>query len=172
MSLRVSKIKGFEAYTIDTLGRVWSNKTKKYLTPVSDSDGYMQICLYKDNRAYSKKVHRFVALHFIPNPNKYPCINHKNLDIKNNTVENLEWCTYSQNAIHAIYHPKNAKYKKYMLKERLNKRKKIIAIKDGIAREYLGIDEAARILKVSSTGIHNALSGISKSSGGYIWKRP
>ena len=47
------------------------------------------------------KVHRLMAITFLPNPNNYPCINHKDGNKDNNNLENLEWCTYSQNSRHA-----------------------------------------------------------------------
>lgn len=47
------------------------------------------------------KVHQLVAKAFIPNPNNYPFINHKDGDKSNNCANNLEWCTPSQNVQHA-----------------------------------------------------------------------
>lgn len=60
------------------------------------ASGYKRVVLYVDT--YKKMlVHRLVAMAFIPNPNGYPCINHKDEDKLNNNVCNLEWCTHKYN---------------------------------------------------------------------------
>lgn len=72
-------------------------------TPKRPSDRYLRIqLLANDGKKYCKKIHRLVAEHFIPNPNNYPCVNHIDGNIYNNDVNNLEWCTYSYNAKHAV----------------------------------------------------------------------
>lgn len=62
------------------------------------NSGYVQT-QFSNNKKHS--VHRLVALAFLQNPENLPCVNHKDGDKLNNNVENLEWCTYSQNTIHA-----------------------------------------------------------------------
>lgn len=49
----------------------------------------------------SKSAHQLIAMTFIPNPENKPIINHKDGNSKNNSVSNLEWCTQSENMIHA-----------------------------------------------------------------------
>lgn len=70
---------------------------EKLLKPLVLTKGYLGVCLYKDKKATTLKIHRLVAEAFIPNPNNYPCVNHKDEDKTNNFVGNLEWCTVSYN---------------------------------------------------------------------------
>ena len=84
-------------YQVSNQGNVRSKKRygskgcllKPRLTP----KGYLIVTLY--NKGYEKtfKVHRLVALAFIPNPDNLPQINHKDENKENNCVKNLEWCT-------------------------------------------------------------------------------
>ena len=55
----------------------------------------------KDGKRKSLKVHRLVAISFIPNPMNKPYINHIDGNPINNCVENLEWCTQHENVVHA-----------------------------------------------------------------------
>ena len=56
------------------------------------------VILCKEGKTKRFPVHRLVAMAFIPNPNNYPCINHKDENAYNNCVDNLEWCSYKYNS--------------------------------------------------------------------------
>ena len=96
-------IPGYEGlYQVSNTGRVRSlnyNRTgeTKVLKQGTNKGGYKRVNLYKDGKFKIYFVHRLVALVFIPNPNNYPVINHKDENPKNNTVWNLEWCTQEYN---------------------------------------------------------------------------
>lgn len=83
-------------------GRVWYTKKGALLTPTKTTTGYWKIDLKPlKGKRKSMKVHRLVAFAFIPNPENKPNINHINGNPLNNNVENLEWCTQSENILHA-----------------------------------------------------------------------
>lgn len=73
-------IREFEGlYQISNLGRIKSfyGKKERYLKPIKDKDGYLQIKIYKNTKQYTAKIHRLVAKAFIPNPDNLPEVNHK-----------------------------------------------------------------------------------------------
>ena len=94
-------IKDFQMYEISTFGRVKSLYTNKILKSYKSSKSakgyYMQVSLYKNHKKHKENIHRLVANTFIPNPNNYPIINHKDENPSNNYIDNLEWCTYKYN---------------------------------------------------------------------------
>lgn len=78
-------------YKVSNTGRVWSVKTNRERKLVKDKNGYLQIHITKNGEDMWPKVHRLVAEAFIPNPNLYPVVNHKNENKMDNRAENLEW---------------------------------------------------------------------------------
>lgn len=92
-------ISRFPWYHVSSHGEVKNTRTGKILKQSLDHRGYCNVGL-PDNRLH--RVHRLVATEFIPNPHNLPYVNHKNGIKTDNRVENLEWCTPSQNALHAV----------------------------------------------------------------------
>lgn len=62
--------------------------------------GYPKVTLMKDNKKYERRIHRLVGENFIPNPNNFPILNHKDSDRSNHSVSNLEWVDNSGNQLH------------------------------------------------------------------------
>ena len=100
------------AYSISQDGLVLSNarliKRPKYasgdyyvkdriLKWAINNKGYAYVDLRINKKTCRQLVHRLVALTYIPNPKNLPLVNHKDFDPLNNKVDNLEWCTASEN---------------------------------------------------------------------------
>lgn len=110
-------IDGFNyLYLISNYGRVYKKeyyvdmpnggKRKcgdKFLKADVTKNGYHQVTLCYKNFTKRFKVHRLVAEYFIENPDDLPQVNHKNGRKQQNSVDNLEWCTASQNQLHSIH---------------------------------------------------------------------
>jgi hypothetical protein len=96
-------VPGYErGYEVSSLGEVRSLlRGCRLLKPATNRYGYKQVVLYKDKKPKGHSVHRLVAAAFVPNPEKLPWVNHRNGVKHDNKVENLEWCTRSENARHA-----------------------------------------------------------------------
>lgn len=97
----MEKIKGFENYSVTNDGKIYSHLNSRFLKPTINSRGYYIITLRNLEGKCKKRVHRIVADTFIDNANKKPFVNHINGNKLDNRVDNLEWCTCSENIKHA-----------------------------------------------------------------------
>lgn len=107
-------IKNWEKYYgISENGKVWSYKRDHnsrfkdrgfWLTIHLDGCGYSFVALTLNGKTVQPKVHRLVAETFILNPLNLPQVNHKDGNKQNNHKDNLEWCTPSENILHAFKH--------------------------------------------------------------------
>tara|TARA_R110000765_G_scaffold421407_1_gene527545 strand:+ start:240 stop:791 length:552 start_codon:yes stop_codon:yes gene_type:complete len=109
-------VKGYEGlYEVSTYGNVkslpkekltqWGLRvTRERILKVDTyhPKGYRFVTLIKNGIRKSHSVHRLVATAFIPNPENYPQLNHKDTIKDNNVVDNLEWCNNSHNQLHAF----------------------------------------------------------------------
>lgn len=155
---------------IKSLSRKISNGTGFYISKEKilnghiNTNGYVQVEL-KGNPVL---VHRLVAKAFIPNIDNKPQVNHIDGNKTNNRVENLEWCTNSENQIHAyknglnIHSDKSGRSKKKVCQIDLETGK-IINIFNSIA-------EAKKSLGVSKENISQVCKGKRNKCLGYGWK--
>ena len=97
-------VDGYEGrYRVSNLGRVKSLIGNAKILKSSYNRGYVSVLL--SNRKISKRarIHRLVAICFLPEPtNDRVFVNHLNGIKDDNRVENLEWCTHLENVSHAV----------------------------------------------------------------------
>lgn len=155
------KINNFPNYLISKEGQVYSTKTNKIKIAEKNQNGYCRIELCNENGKKKFYIHRLVAEAYIPNPNNYNQVNHKDLNKHNNKVDNLEWCSEAMNMQHnADNKPENSR--KIFQFDLLEKNKLI--------GTYNSIKEASEKNNINKTSIIHCCSGKYKKAGGYIWK--
>ncbi len=91
------EIQGYPKYLIRDDGRVWSKKSNRYLKQRLNNKDYFYIQVCKESKAKNFMIHRLVAIHYIPNPENKPQVNHIDGDKINNHPSNLEWVTNMEN---------------------------------------------------------------------------
>lgn len=99
-------VKGFQGrYQVSNYGRVKSldRYHKKQIIRKPKTRKYAELLLTSNGKTKWVLVHRLVAQAFIPNPQNKPEVNHKDGNKLNNNVDNLQWCTRSENELHSLY---------------------------------------------------------------------
>lgn len=155
-------IKGYEGiYQVSNLGRI---KVLDHLVNAVHGSKRMikgkihKICegskscnyLTVNLQHHPKLVHRLVAEAFIPNPNSYTEINHKDENTYNNCVDNLEWCTREYNCNYGN-HSKNASISQSSI---------IIAVyPDGHKQQFRGRKEVAKYFNTSPMYVSHWITG-------------
>lgn len=91
-------IESFPNYTITDSGIIYSKKSNKIMKQHLDKDGYLVLNLSNNGIKKQCRVHRLVAIAFIPNPEGLATVNHINHNKLDNRVTNLEWLSNYDNA--------------------------------------------------------------------------
>jgi hypothetical protein len=157
-------IKNYERlYMISNNGRIYSlakNIIKK--TFINKQTGYPTTSLYKDKMKKTFNIHRLVAQAFIPNPENKQQVNHINEVRNDNRVENLEWVTPRENAIHNNGH----------IRRGIKIKKKVIQLNmDGVfIKTWDSATDASKKLGVDFQGISQVCLGKRNSAYGFLWR--
>lgn len=69
---------------------------------------YCRIRVSVNGKSWDLLYHRILCILFKPNPNNYPCVNHKDNNPSNYLLDNLEWCTYSYNSKYSVAQGRSA----------------------------------------------------------------
>ena len=164
---------GYPNYTITDDGRVFSlnyhnTGKKKEIKQIKNTFGYnvIDLCRGVDRKQF--RLHRLVALAFIPNPDNLPQVNHKDENKQNNNVSNLEWCD-------SKYNNNYGTRTKRLSETQLNRKDQSKAVKqftkDGVfIKEYPSMKEAERQTGFYQTAISSCCKGRYKQAYGYIWR--
>lgn len=178
-------IKGYEnIYEVSSLGNVRSldrkilqknngvlkefNYKGKKLKKVINTNGYYVVHLSKNQKNKHVNIHRIVAETFIPNPNKYRVVNHKDENKLNNCVDNLEWCTY-------LYNTRYGTGIERRIKSAIKNNKLGVPINqydlDGkFIKKFPSSKEIQRQYGFNHSNITKCCRGVYKTMYGYIWR--
>ena len=166
-------IKGYEDYSIDTNGVVYSKKDKPLKYSINHK-GYQIVGLSTNHQRKSVGIHTLVAKQFISNdnPNKTQ-VNHKDGNKQNNNIDNLEWVTPAENMRHAV------DVLGVHIEENNPNAKSIMGINNnGETLEFNSLIQGARYFNKNNqynerciqNSLWRALQGMRKSYKGYSWK--
>lgn len=157
-----SDIKGYEGYyRISNTGKIYSIKSNIMLKQSNSNKGYHSVKLQRNGIKKMYRVHRLVAMTFIPNPTGLLEVNHIDEDKSNNLVTNLEWMSHTDNVNHGTRNKRASN----SLKES-NKRPILAIFKNGVTKEYSSANECARILGLSAGNINSVIRGIRNHTHG------
>lgn len=169
---------GYEGlYMVSNIGRVASlsrsiiqkNGIPRCVSPTilkqrKAKNGYLTVLLYHTPNKRLWLVHRIVALAFIPNPEDKPCVDHIDRNRANNDVNNLRWCTYSENMLNPLSTPF---YRKINLgRKRPYAYRPVVGIKDDIV--VYRFDKLTDCVKYgfNYTSVSSCCNGRRKTCGG------
>ena len=91
------EIQGYPNYLIYEDGKVFSKKSNMFLKPGLNSEGYYHIKLCENSKVKNYRINRLVGIHYIPNPENKPQVDHINRDTSDNRICNLRWVTNLEN---------------------------------------------------------------------------
>ena len=140
----------------DSIGRKCGGRMLK---PTYDKDGYLRVNLCKNGKQKTRFIHRLVAGAFIPNPNGYSEINHRDENKVNNYANNLEWCTREHNVNHGTLIERSAQARSKKVKATNIETNEVITFNSTVEAGRKGYDQG---------GVTKACRGVYKGRAGKL----
>lgn len=162
----MKEIKDFPNYCITDNGDIWSKKRLDkmgrpigncWLKPKKNRNGYLEVCLYKNNRHYWRSIHRLVLLTFVGECPENMETRHLNGIKTDNRLNNLEWNTKRINTNDTIEAGSN-KGERNGSSKLTNK--EVLEIKKHIKLQNKPLSEIAREFNVSYLTIYQIKTGV------------
>lgn len=156
MTQEIWKDTEYPDYQVSNLGRV--RRGNRILKLQRVNKFYSMVSPHVKGRLYRAYVHRLVAKAFVPNPNNWPYVNHKDGNPGNNTPDNLEWCTHRMNMVHA----------RKILKRGGAQPKRILCVETGDV--FLSARDLSEKTGLCIKTLRLVLCGKQRLCGGYHWQ--
>ena len=158
-------------YFISDEGKVFSTRNNKMLSTQVLPNGYCRIELNIDGEVRRELIHRLVAEAFIPNPNNYPIINHKDENPSNNHADNLEWCTQEYNCNYGTRNERILANREYVAgwNHGQSKPVKQFTLDGKLIHEYGSCGMAATLTGLDARSINKCANGKLKQYAGFGW---
>lgn len=158
----------FPNYEVSDQGKIRSKKKNKVLNSRVNAAGYEDVKIWDSDKRRHKhlRIHQEVAKAFVDNPCKKPEVNHIDGNKLNNKSTNLEWCTRSENAKHAIETGLFTPYKLPLYKKE-GVRVRIIET----GEEFDSLTDCAKHVNGFKSGISACVLGKKKTHMGYRYEK-
>lgn len=173
-------VAGFEGwYMVSSCGRIkrivsktGKHKTERLLRASPNGRGYPSVQLFSKDNYGQFRVHRLVCAAFIPFMDGKNVVNHKNMNRADNRVENLEWCTQSENLKHGFRVTGRRGSGFELIGSRCHSAIEVcqIDLRGAVIASFYGAAEAGRFTGISSNNIRRCARGELITCGGFKWK--
>ena len=154
---------GYEGlYTVSNYGRIYSLQKNKFLRSKSNGRGYLQVMLTKGKEHKMLYVHRIVAEAFLDNDDSLNEVNHKDENVQNNHVDNLEWCSKKYNLSYGTRIERIVQHFKKSVAQ--------IDMDGNVVRIFDSLSDAERIFGYNHSNVSNCCNGKIPTAYGYKWR--
>lgn len=159
MQLEWRVIESLPQYEVSNTGLVRRIATQRIRKNQHNQANYQQVSI----KGKTYLIHRLVAKAFIPNPNNFPIVNHKDENPTNNNIDNLEWCNEQYNVTYGT-----SRYRAASKNRKEHKGKSVYCVE--LDKVFKNGNVAAKELGLSQSSINSCCTGRLKTTSGYHFR--